>query len=974
MAEIIEPKIKKVDKESKILINYAAFRKEVQMPTSQHLIVLQNTNRRGLTLKLDSQSLVEVVTHFALACSSNYKDIFPVVLEYKDLVAFGISSLQVDKFLLIDYLLDKTMLNAMDMSSVNQKEVSASFACEMADQLLKDKLHLLSHFFEDKEEKPFSQVQEQFQQETQEILNQCTELFDRQKSIPVKAAILAALLSKTDCELFTQSVYNRDSIRIYDLFSEGLDFFIENDYGNYYTINGEKPFNPIPELKRLDAMVIDLETQKRSLTEQLTSLEQQIKGSHEVQRCHIENGLFFFNNQQFRLMPDIEQELLEETHQPKEGLVIPESIDLRGGFRPIQSQGSQGSCLAHALTALFEYAIKISTSNELDLSEAFLYYNARELDNTGDISVLIDKGSRVKPAVESLVKYGLAQEQFCQYDQDYFSTKPSNEAYADAYTRRLIKAMNVGKSTNAIKAALAEGYPVAISLALCDSFAEASIDGYVPMPTPEEIEERNNTPKDEEARHSSHAMVIVGYSDKLCRFIVRNSWSASWGDKGYCYVPFDYIDNPQLCQSATIFTEIESLSQVHMVNIPTLSVNDQDLQIRYYITQAMRDKVSKDLLETKQKRLTLFSFFTTLTAEFSKEPENRQQYSQAADEALGAHIDEMQKRRRKVDVELEELGKSQRRNNIIQIAIFVGVIVASLGIVWLINLLLKGLSQNTVNYLWSFVVIVPFTIYSFFKTHQQWKEYREQKHKLENEHTSLSKEIAKIKEIKARLNYKTFAAYHLLQMMTAVRDRLENTYINYLRLINNLRAWYTEIDLSKTSSKLDKPIPTISLLEQTRLDEFFDTQLKDNERCAIDFCSVIKPNGLIEDSELASLRREIIDTATIQLLRHPKVANFHITNHTVSAVQWVRGIDKSLGIECSRIADIFIHLSAIASPSIAMSRFLFAPNAIENSTRIREIFTSSPAIFNSDNSHRMTYFTTALLNFEDCDIFVQKQD
>jgi C1A family cysteine protease len=36
-------------------------------------------------------------------------------------------------------------------------------------------------------------------------------------------------------------------------------------------------------------------------------------------------------------------------------------------------------------------------------------------------------------------------------------------------------------------------------------------------------------------------MLCVGYSDPDRVFIVRNSWGSDWGDKGYCYIPYDYL-------------------------------------------------------------------------------------------------------------------------------------------------------------------------------------------------------------------------------------------------------------------------------------------------------------------------------------------------------------------------------------------------------------------------------------------------
>ena len=40
----------------------------------------------------------------------------------------------------------------------------------------------------------------------------------------------------------------------------------------------------------------------------------------------------------------------------------------------------------------------------------------------------------------------------------------------------------------------------------------------------------------------SHAMCIVGYSIPNFHFIVKNSYGNSWGDQGYCTMPFEYFN------------------------------------------------------------------------------------------------------------------------------------------------------------------------------------------------------------------------------------------------------------------------------------------------------------------------------------------------------------------------------------------------------------------------------------------------
>ena len=43
-----------------------------------------------------------------------------------------------------------------------------------------------------------------------------------------------------------------------------------------------------------------------------------------------------------------------------------------------------------------------------------------------------------------------------------------------------------------------------------------------------------------------HAVIAVGYDDSTSRITVQNSWGTSWGDKGYFYMPYQYITNTNL--------------------------------------------------------------------------------------------------------------------------------------------------------------------------------------------------------------------------------------------------------------------------------------------------------------------------------------------------------------------------------------------------------------------------------------------
>jgi C1A family cysteine protease len=82
-----------------------------------------------------------------------------------------------------------------------------------------------------------------------------------------------------------------------------------------------------------------------------------------------------------------------------------------------------------------------------------------------------------------------------------------------------------------MKACLASGYPIIFGFTVYESFESQQVanTGIVPMPG------------HHESVLGGHAVLCVGYDDSTQRFIVRNSWGDSWGDKGACYMPYAYL-------------------------------------------------------------------------------------------------------------------------------------------------------------------------------------------------------------------------------------------------------------------------------------------------------------------------------------------------------------------------------------------------------------------------------------------------
>jgi C1A family cysteine protease len=117
-----------------------------------------------------------------------------------------------------------------------------------------------------------------------------------------------------------------------------------------------------------------------------------------------------------------------------------------------------------------------------------------------------------------------------------FMRKPPSSVYKAARNDLAIAYEGVPQSRNLIMAALTQDLPVVIGFSVYDSFEsqEVARTGIVPMP------------ETSENLLGGHAVLVVGYDAEKGDWIVRNSWGSGWGEGGYFYMPFPYLENPNL--------------------------------------------------------------------------------------------------------------------------------------------------------------------------------------------------------------------------------------------------------------------------------------------------------------------------------------------------------------------------------------------------------------------------------------------
>jgi C1A family cysteine protease len=209
-------------------------------------------------------------------------------------------------------------------------------------------------------------------------------------------------------------------------------------------------------------------------------------------------------------------------------------VDLREFFPEPSDQGRLAASPAHACAALVEYFEQRSLGQDLRAARLFLHHNARRMAMTSQ-----DSAVNLRATLKAVACCGLPPERFWPYDMAKVDTEPDAFLYSFSgrfselqYVRLDARNARGSAALDVVRSFLAVGFPVAFGVAVPTSISLSAEIPYWPT---------------FDSALGGQALLAVGYDDQWLSssrgaLLVRNSWGPEWGEKGYGWLPYAFVE------------------------------------------------------------------------------------------------------------------------------------------------------------------------------------------------------------------------------------------------------------------------------------------------------------------------------------------------------------------------------------------------------------------------------------------------
>jgi len=250
---------------------------------------------------------------------------------------------------------------------------------------------------------------------------------------------------------------------------------------------------------------------------------------------------------------------------------IPEKHSLRVYAPPVVNQGKTGFCWAFAGAELKAMQEAIETGRTHQMSPLYIAKMGKQIDNRPDT-----EGTVSDTIFEVLSKYGTVAEK--DYPFDKYGGNLSFPVAPEAFKYKTSEIVTKLRTPEEIMQALSMDKPVTIGLIVTSQLYDMYNlrEAFISLPKNSYI-------------LGGHKMLLTGYDKMLAHgentgfFDVMNSWGTSWGNRGFAWLPFDYLTYKTKDFGMTFFIDAETVVDLKndpiTENVISMNIGETDVKV-----------------------------------------------------------------------------------------------------------------------------------------------------------------------------------------------------------------------------------------------------------------------------------------------------------------------------------------------------------------------------------------------------------